>query len=121
VLAGTGLGDHALLAHALGEQRLADGVVHLVRAGVVEVFALEVDLRTAQLFRPALGMVDRARPSDVMLEVVLELGDEFRVVAVFLIGRAQLLERAHQRLGDIDAAVGAEMAGTVRIVVSQRS
>jgi hypothetical protein len=34
VLAGAGLGDDALLAHPLGEQHLADGVVDLVRAGV---------------------------------------------------------------------------------------
>ena len=55
VLAGAGLGDDALLAHALGEQRLADGVVDLVRAGVIEVFALEIDLRAAEcsVRRPA--------------------------------------------------------------------
>jgi hypothetical protein len=47
VLARAGLGDDARLAHAAGEQRLPDGVVDLVRAGVVQVFALEVDLRAA--------------------------------------------------------------------------
>ena len=41
VLAGAGLGDDALLAHAPGEQRLAEHVVDLVRAGVGEVLALE--------------------------------------------------------------------------------
>ena len=35
VLAGAGLGDHPRLAHPLGEQRLAEHVAHLVRAGVV--------------------------------------------------------------------------------------
>ena len=44
VLAGAGLGDDARLAHAPGEQDLADAVVDLVRAGVVELVALEVDL-----------------------------------------------------------------------------
>ena len=43
VLAGAGLGDHAGLADALGEQRLAEHVVDLVRAGVVEVLALQDD------------------------------------------------------------------------------
>ena len=43
VLAGAGLGDHAGLAHALGEQRLAEHVVDLVGAGVAEVLALEQD------------------------------------------------------------------------------
>jgi hypothetical protein len=48
VLAGPGLGDHARLAHAPREQRLSEGVVDLVRAGVVQVLALEVDLRAAE-------------------------------------------------------------------------
>ena len=48
VLAGAGLGDDALLAHALGEQALAEAVVDLVRAGVEQVFALEIDLRAAE-------------------------------------------------------------------------
>ena len=43
VLAGAGLGDHPALAHAAGQQRLAEHVVDLVRAGVVEVLALEQD------------------------------------------------------------------------------
>ena len=47
MLAGAGLGDDARLAHAPGEQRLADGVVDLVRAGVVQVLALEQDPRAA--------------------------------------------------------------------------
>ena len=48
VLAGAGLGDDALLAHARGQQRLAERVVDLVRAGVREVFALEEDARAAR-------------------------------------------------------------------------
>ena len=49
VLARAGLGDHAGLAHALGEQDLGQGVVDLVRARVAEVLALQVDLRAAQV------------------------------------------------------------------------
>ena len=47
VLAGAGLGDDPGLAHPLGQQRLAEHVVDLVRAGVVEVLALEQDPRAA--------------------------------------------------------------------------
>ena len=47
VLAGAGLGDDLLLAHVLGQQALAHAVVELVRAGVVQVLALQVDLRAA--------------------------------------------------------------------------
>ncbi len=47
---GAGFGDDALLAHAPREQRLAERVVDLVRAGVEQVFALEVDLGAAEDF-----------------------------------------------------------------------
>ena len=51
VLAGAGLGDDARLAHALGQQDLAEAVVDLVAAGVVELVALEVDLGAAEVAR----------------------------------------------------------------------
>ena len=47
VLAGAGLGDDAVLAHPQREQGLAERVVDLVRAGVVEVLALQIDLGPA--------------------------------------------------------------------------
>ena len=43
------LGDEFLLAHLLGEERLTQAVVDLVRAGVVEVLALEINLRPSNL------------------------------------------------------------------------
>ena len=43
VLAGSGLGDDPLLAEPAGQQRLAEGVVDLVRAGVGQVLALEIE------------------------------------------------------------------------------
>ena len=59
VLPGTGLRNDARLAHAPGQHGLSDGVVDLVRAGVVEVFALEEDLRAALLTAHARRVVDR--------------------------------------------------------------
>ena len=78
VLAGAGLGDDALLAHAPGEQDLAEHVVDLVRAGVVELVALEIDLRAAELLGQPLGEIERARPPDIVLEEAVELGLEGR-------------------------------------------
>ncbi len=49
VLARAGFRDDAPLAHAPREQRLPQAVVDLVRAGVQQVFALEVDPRAAQV------------------------------------------------------------------------
>jgi hypothetical protein len=64
VLAGAGLGDDAGLAHAAGQHDLAQHVVDLVRAGVVELVALHVDLRAAQMLGQPFGEVERlGRPT----------------------------------------------------------
>ncbi len=114
VLARAGLGDHARLAHAPRHHRLAHGVVHLVRARVVEVLALEVDLRAAQLLRQAPRVVDGAGTPDEVLEVVRQLLLELRVLAARAVGQRQLVERRAQGLGDEHAAVGAEVARRIR-------
>jgi hypothetical protein len=44
MLSGARLGDDALLAHALAQQHLAQRVVDLVRARVIQVLALQIDL-----------------------------------------------------------------------------
>ena len=49
MLAGASFRDDAPLAHAHRQQRLSQAVVDLVRAGMQQVFALEIDLRSAQL------------------------------------------------------------------------
>ena len=51
VLARAGLGDDAGLAHAHGQQDLAQHVVDLVGAGVVQLVALEIDLGAAAMLR----------------------------------------------------------------------
>jgi hypothetical protein len=117
MLAGAGLGDDPLLAHAPGQQGLTDGVVDLVRAGVIEVFALQVDLGAAEDFRPAPGVVDRAGPADVVAQFVAEFGLKIRVVPGRFIFARQFVERRHERLGDINAAVWAEMAARIGQVI----
>jgi hypothetical protein len=76
-----------------------------VRAGVVQVFALEVDLRAADLTRQTCCVVDRARAPNKVLEFMPELGQELGVVLVAGIGALQLLQRMDQGLGDKSAAV----------------
>jgi hypothetical protein len=78
VLAGAGFGDDALFAHAEGEQGLADGVVDLVGAGVVEVFAFEVDFGAAEMFGEAAGEIEPDGPADELAEVVVEIALESR-------------------------------------------
>ena len=76
MLAGAGLGDDAGLAHAPGQQDLAHAIVDLVRAGVVEVLALQIDLGAAEMPGQPLGEKERARPADIMLQVIVELAGE---------------------------------------------
>ena len=59
VHAGAGLRDDARLAHALGQHDLAEHIVDLVRAGVVEVFALEINLGAAEMRGQPLGKIKR--------------------------------------------------------------
>ena len=79
VLAGPGLGDHPLLAHPLGEQRLAEHIVDLVRAGVGQVLALEQHPAPAGLGREPGRLGEQRGPAGVPGEQGGELGLERRV------------------------------------------
>lgn len=117
VLAGARLGNDAGLAHAPGEHGLADHVVDLVRARVVEVFALEVDLRAAHLARHACRVVDGRGAADEMGQLGLEFGNEFRVVLVLGVGVAQLGQSVCQGFAGKAAAEAAKVARCVRVLV----
>jgi hypothetical protein len=92
---------------------LRDRVVDLVRAGVRQVLALEIDLRAAEFAREILGEVQRRRPSDVGAEQVVELHAK-RLVALRLLERdGELIERHHQRLGHIPSPIRPKVAKRV--------
>ena len=110
VLAGAGLGDEAGLAHPLGQQRLAEDVVDLVRPGVVEVLALQQQPH-AQLTAEVVALGDDRRAPGVVAQDVVELPAEDRVGPRLAEGRLQLLARRHERLGHEAPAELAEAAG----------
>ena len=99
------LGDETRLAHAPRQQRLSDRVVHLVRARVVEVFALEDDPRAAKVFREPPRVGERTLPSDVMDEDVVHFGLERRIALRVGIGLFEFMQRRHQCLRDILTAI----------------
>ena len=119
VLTGTCLGNDARLAHAARQQRLSDGVVDLVGSGVVEVLALEVDLRPAQFAAHAGGVVDRTGAPDEMGQLGLVFGHESRVALGRRVGVLQFVERVDEGLSDKGAAVGAEVAAGIGLLVVQ--
>ena len=104
VLPGAGLGDDAGLAHALGDEGLAEGVIDLVRAGVQQVLALQVDFRAAEFLGEAFGEVERRGPADEFAQVVAEFALELRVLLRSEVFGLQLLERIPERLRDVTAA-----------------
>ncbi len=110
VLTRAGLGDDAALAHALGEQALAERVVDLVRAGVEQVFAFQKNARAARVFRQARGEAERRRPTGVIALEFVEPGFETAVAqrgAEFL---REFFERRDQCFRDETAAVVAPKA-----------
>jgi len=54
--------NDARLAHLHREEPLTDGVVDLVRAGVQQVFALQIDARAAEFRGEARGELQRRGP-----------------------------------------------------------
>ena len=139
MLAGPGLGDDPGLAEPPGQERLAERVVDLVRAGVGEVLALQVEAqardraaygvarptaawRAARLVRhrvgQAIGTIERRRTPGEPCEEVAELGPEDRVLAERVVRGLEPLERGHQRLGHVAAtevALHPPPAGAIRV------
>ena len=113
VHAGAGLGDDPLLAHAAGQQGLTDAVVDLVRAGVIQLFALEEDLGAAVLLGQSLGKVQRAGAADKLGVELIQLGDERGLGAGLVVGLLQLQHQRHQRLGHKAATKLAELTERV--------
>ena len=117
MLACTCLCNDARLAHALGKQGLANGVVDLVCAGMIEVLSLEKDLRAAKFTAPAFCMVDRGWTPDIVLQVRIQFCLEFGILHVFLVGKTQFMQRLHESFGNENAAIGAKVAILVRHVL----
>ena len=112
MLAGAGFGDDARLAHSYGEQALADGVVDFVRAGVEQIFALEVDARAAELRSEASGELQRRGAAGEIFQQIVRIRLETAASAFRgFVGALEFEERHHQRFGNVAAAVGAEATG----------
>ena len=75
MLTGAGLGDDAGLAHALGEQGLAEHIVDLVAAGVVEILSLEEDA-AAEFFAETMTFRQRRRTAGIGAQQMIELVPE---------------------------------------------
>ena len=114
VLSGAGLGDDAVLAHPLRQQTLSERVVDLVRAGVGEVLALDVDARAAEIASEVLGVVEGSRPADVVARQELQLRLELLVRSRGPVLDLEFVNRSHERLGHELSSELAEASSLVR-------
>src|SRR5262249_2356219 len=114
VLAGTGLGNDARPTHATSELDLPQAIVDLVRAGVVQLVALEVDLGAAEMPGETLGEIERARPSAIVGKKIVELCLEGGVGLGLGISPLKIQDQRHESFSHIAAAIEPEMAALVR-------
>ncbi len=105
VHAGAGLGDQPAAAHAARQQRLPQRVVDLVRAGVIEILALQVELRAAEVFGQALGEVERRGATDIVTAQLVQPCLKGGVGPRLVVGGLDLADQRHQRFRDIAPAI----------------
>ena len=108
VLSGAGLGDEPGFSHLFRQQRLAQYVVDLMGAGVVQIFPLEVDFCTTQVAGHLFRIVEAGGTARVLVQQSGEFPVEVRIAFIEVIGFFQLNHGIHQRLRDILPTVDAE-------------
>ena len=82
-----------------------------MRAGVKEVFALEIYLCAAQLIGKAFGEIERGGAAAIVVEHAVEFSVEDGVGVGERVGVLELFEGGHEVLGDVAAPVGTEASG----------
>jgi hypothetical protein len=119
VLTGSRLGDDAGFTHVMRQQRLSDRVIDFMCARVVQIFALEQDTRTTGHLGQPPGKIDGRRPPDIVRQVRIEPCHEIFILTPAAVGFFQLVQRMHQGLGHVGAAIGAKMTVFVRLGLQQ--
>ena len=88
-----------------------------MRARVVQVFALQIDLCTTHFTAHASRMIDGRGSADKVRQFVLELGQKCRIVLVLGIGLAQFEDGVRQGFADEATAKNAKVARGIGLLV----
>ena len=113
MLPGSRLGNDARFAHTLGQQRLTQRIIDFVRAGVVQIFPLKVDLRPAQAGAESFGIGDGRRPSHVTLEQILKLSHKRLILQRLIIDADEFIQGGHEGFRHKLAAIRAKFAAFI--------
>ena len=114
VLTSTCFGNYPRLPHAFGKHGLANGVVDLVCTRMVEVFALQIDLRATHFTADACSVVDGGGTPHKVRKFALKFSHESGIVLVFGVSLFQLFNgmcegfahKAATELAKVAAGVG---------------
>ena len=73
--------------------------------GMIQIFALQINLRTAKICTHPLCIIQTARPVGVVFKQFLQFQIELRIILISVIGFFQFDDCVHQRLRDILSAM----------------
>ena len=113
MLTGTSLGDQTGLAHPLGQQRLTQHVVDLVRSRVVQILPFQQQSE-AQTGAELVALGEDRGAARVVAQDVGEIGTERGIGPRFAERGFELLARRHQCFGHESAAELAEATRRAR-------
>src|SRR6266487_5154340 len=102
--------DNSLLSHSSGEEGLSKCVVDLVCSAVEEVFSLQIDPCTSNILCEVSSEIEWRGASRVGFQQIPEFFLEGWISRVFIVRFFQILQRLHQGLRHVLAAVLAEPA-----------
>ena len=115
MLARTGFSDDATLAHTPRQENLSERVVYFVRAGVKQIFALEINGRATGIFGQTPGQEKRRGPAGIITQECIKFMLKSFIRARRLISRCQFFQWRHKRLGHETTPVLPPMAKRVRL------
>ena len=114
MLASSGLGNDFGFAHAAGQQSLTQHIVDFVRAGMVQLIALEIEFCPAKMLRQPFSKIERRWSANKMFLIIGHLSSEAGIRLCRLPGRLYLKDKRHQCFRNKAPAMNAKPALFIR-------